>query len=456
MRTKLFSIILCISIVSVAFSQSIDGYWEGTVSLPGNTSLRIGFSISQKDSLHVEMDSPDQYVTGIATQNVSFQDSILKIGIPSINASFNGKLSAEGDISGTFRQGMKLPLTLTRGHERLVLSRPQTPQEPFPYLTEDLVFKSRDNKYDLINGTLTLPEDGKPTALYILISGSGWQNRDEDILGHKPFAVIADHLTRNKAAAVFRYDDYPASLFAKSTTLDFADGVQLIIDSLSLRPELAGLPITLIGHSEGSLVAYIAAYKDNRISKIITLGGVAQPIREVLNYQIRAIAETENQYSPDEINLTASISDKLYKAVEKSKTREQATKKIAKILDNETAKLSLEEQQRYNLTPTNKLSTIQQLCSPWFFTLFHLNPKDYITQLHCPIFAINGEKDLQVEAEANQLLMRQYLPKDQKFSAYKVPNANHLLQPCTSGAPGEYGKIETTILPEVLQKIAEF
>ena len=183
---------------------------------------------------------------------------------------------------------------------------------------------------------------------------------------------------------------------------------------------------------------------------------MAQPIREVLNYQIRAIAETENQYSPDEINLTASISDKLYKAVEKSKTRAQATKKIAKILDKETAKLSLEEQQRYNLTPTNKLSTIQQLCSPWFFTLFHLNPKDYITQLHCPIFAINGEKDLQVEAETNQLLMRQYLPKDQKFSEYKVPNANHLLQPCTSGAPDEYGKIETTILPEVLQKIAEF
>lgn len=456
MKIKTFLLVICCTIGIRTFSQSIDGYWEGSLSLPGNATLRVGIFVSQTDTLHVEMDSPDQYVTGILPKSASFQDSVLSLEVPSLHATFTGKLTAEGVIAGTFKQGSKLPLTLKRGQERLVISRPQTPQAPFPYQTEELVFRSRDGKYNLISGTLTYPTDKRPTELYILISGSGWQDRDENIYEHRPFAVIADYLTRHKDAAVFRYDDFPTFLFSKSTTLDFADGVRLILDSLSARPELAGLPVTLIGHSEGSVVAFIVGAQDTRISKIITLGGVAQSIREVLNYQIRAIAEAEGTLTIEEINRTAAISDKLYKTVEKAKDREMAAKKVSKTFDKEAAKLTAEEQQRYNMTPTNKLRVLQELTSPWFFTFFHLKPQDYISRLRCPVLAINGAKDLQVEAEANQRLMRQYLPADQKFTPYIVPNANHLLQPCTTGSSSEYGQIETTILPEVLQRIAEF
>ena len=242
----------------------------------------------------------------------------------------------------------------------------------------------------LIDGTLTKPASGSPNALFILISGSGWQDRDESLMGHKPFLVIADHLTRTQNAAVFRYDDFPQAIFRKSTTLDFADGVQLVMDSLLARPDLAGLPIVLLGHSEGSIVAFIVGSKDTRVSKIITLGGVAQPIHEVLLYQIRAIYETDTVLTPAEIDKTVELSKEIYQLARKSKTAQEAARRIGEFWDNQSAKLTPEEQRRYNLTPESKFTSIQQLTSPWLFTLFHLDPKTYLKKVHCPVIAING------------------------------------------------------------------
>lgn len=469
MRSFLLLFITILSGTLVA--QNINGYWEGSLKITPRDSLRLGMFIELiGDSLHIELDSPDQYALGMSAQQVSFRNDTLSWKASSLNASFRGVLIEKtlwvndhfpdscrltthdrSSIEGTFIQNrQRFPITLTRA-ERTVLRRPQTPNEPYPYASEDIRFRTRDGKLVLIDGTLTKPESAPPTALYILISGSGWQDRNESLMGHKPFLVIADHLTRTQNAAVFRYDDFPQALFLKSTTLDFADGVQLAMDSLLARPDLAGLPVVLLGHSEGSIVAFIVGSKDPRVSEIITLGGVAQPIHEVLLYQIRAIYETDTVLTPAEIDKTVQLSDQLYRLVRKSKDSKEAARRIGDFWDEQSAKLTPEEQKRYNMTPQGKYTSIQQLTSPWFFTLFHLDPKTYLKKVHCPVVAINGEKDLQVDAVANQQLMRKYLNKSQNHQFHIILNANHLLQTCTTGSPSEYATIEETIGEETLR-----
>lgn len=450
MRSVLLLFITILSGTLVA--QNINGYWEGSLKITPRDSLRLGLFIKQTgDTLHIELDSPDQYAFGMPAHHARFHNDTLSWNAPSLNASFRGVRNADGNaITGTFTQNrQRFPITLAPG-ERTVLQRPQTPKPPYPYRSEEVRFRTRDGKLVLIDGTLTMPEDTTPTVLYILISGSGWQDRDESIMGHQPFLVIADHLTRTKNAAVFRYDDFPQAIFRKSTTLDFADGVQLVMDSLLARPDLAGLPIVLLGHSEGSIVAFIVGSKDTRVSKIITLGGVAQPIHEVLLYQIRAIYETDTVLTPAEIDKTVELSKEIYQLARKSKTAQEAARRIGEFWDNQSAKLTPEEQRRYNLTPESKFTSIQQLTSPWLFTLFHLDPKTYLKKVHCPVIAINGEKDLQVDAVANQVLMRKYLNKKQNHQFFIIANANHLLQTCTTGNPSEYGIIEETLGEETL------
>ena len=433
-------------------AQNISGYWEGSLKITSRDSLRLGMFIEQTgDSLHVELDSPDQYAFGMPTQQVRFLHDTLSLKAHSLNASFKGVFHDKASIEGTLTQNrQRFPVTLTRG-KRTVLHRPQLPEPPYPYQSEDIRFRTRDGKLVLIDGTLTKPASGSPSALFILISGSGWQDRDESLMGHKPFLVIADHLTRTQNAAVFRYDDFPQAIFLKSTTLDFADGVQLIMDSLLARPDLTGLPVVLLGHSEGSIVAFIVGSRDARVSKIITLGGVAQPIHEVLLYQIRAISEADSTLTPAEIDQSVRLSNEIYQLVRKSKSQKEAARRIGDYWDNQSAKLTPEEQKRYNMTPEGKYTSIQQLSSPWFFTLFHLDPKVYIKKVRCPVLAINGEKDLQVDAVANQQLMRKYLSKKQSHQFHIAPNANHLLQTCTTGSPTEYGDIEETIGEETLR-----
>ena len=200
-------------------------------------------------------------------------------------------------------------------------------------------------------------------------------------------------------------------------------------------------------------MAFIVAAKDRRVSGIVTLGGVAQPMHEVLLYQLRAISEATHELTPAEIDNSIRISEGLYNLLRKSKTPQEAAKLIGTFWDEQCAKLTPEEQIRYNMTMTGKITAIQQLTSPWFFTFFHFEPKKYIRKVRCPVVAINGGKDLQVDAVANQTLMRQYLSKKWPHQFHILPNANHLLQTCTTGSLDEYGAIEETICPDALEFI---
>lgn len=459
---KILILSIFVNSIFIICAQNINpvifGYWQGKVSISASDSLTVGLNISQiGDSVSVELDSPDQYVTGIPASHFEFKDSLISWKIVSLSASYKGTLSSsKHQMIGKFTQrGASMPLTLTKSGNRLVINRPQEPKPPYPYKEEEIRLWDKNHRYYLINGTLTTPT-GPAKALVILITGSGWQDRDETIFGHKPFKVIADNLTR-QGYAVFRYDDFPPAIMQKSTTLDFKDGVRLIMDTMLKRTEFQHIPTGLLGHSEGSLVAFITAAEDKRVDFVISLSGVGQPMKDILLYQLAAIERTNDaggmKLTDNEIANSVLISGKLYDVVIKAKTPEQAKTAYSKYWDKYTADIPEATKQRLNLTKENKIQSMNELCSPWFFTILHLNPKDYLKKMTCPVLAIGGSKDLQVEAKSNLQLMQEYLKKNTDNQFITVESANHLLQICNTGNPSEYGKIEQTIAPQVLEVI---
>ena len=441
-----------------AFAQNIAGYWEGKITVSKNSSLTVGIQIDyQGDTLHIELDSPDQYFTGQPASKVSFMDSVLSFRVPEFGLNYKGTLSPDGrSFEGICTQyGQKFDCCLSQGAERKSFPRPQTPVPPYPYSTEEVNFRNRDNKRGLIYGTLTMPK-GQPKGLVIFISGSGWQDRDETIHAHKPFAVIADTLTK-AGFATYRYDDFPQSIFRKSTTFDFADAIQLILDSLLQRKDLQGIKIGLLGHSEGSLVATIVASKDKRVGFTIHLGGIAQPFDEILLYQSEAINRASGELSEKEIQNSVAINRQIYESIKKSKSKEEALERIGKLWDELSLQLSEDERQKYNMTPEGKFTLIQTFSSPWFYTLFHIDVDKYLKKCKkTPILAISGEKDLQIDAVYTLNNINKYLDKGVYHQESLIMGANHLLQPCTTGSPDEYGHIETTIAPEVLDIIVHW
>ncbi len=446
--------LLLLTIAAALSAQNLSGYWEGKIGITKTDSLTVGLQIDyQGDTLYAELDSPDQYFTGQPVSGLTFADSAIAFRVPDFGLNYEGTLSADGQrFTGTCTQyGRKFDCTLSQGATRKLFPRPQTPTPPYPYHTEEVNFRDRSGKKNLIFGTLTLPKE-QPKGLVIFISGSGWQDRDENIFAHKPFAVIADTLTK-AGFATYRYDDFPAAIFRKSTTYDFADGVRLILDSLSQRADFQGLKVTLLGHSEGSLVASIVAADDKRVASTIHLGGVAQPFEEILLYQSKAILRVSGEMTEQEIENSAAINQRIYEVIKKSKSTDDAMKRVGKLWDELSAQLSDEEKAKYNMTPGNKFTAIQTFSSPWFYTLFQIDPAKYLKKIKTPVLAISGEMDLQVNAIATGNNLNKYLKKKELLSFINAKGLNHLLQPCITCSPDEYGHIETTIAPEVLDII---
>lgn len=437
-------------------AQEITGYWEGRIGVTKSDSLTIGIDVKNHgDSIVVELDSPDQFFVGQKTDDAVFDGVSLSFTVPSLGIRFSGDINADGSvITSVFTQhSKKFGLSLRKEAERKSFIRPQTPKGPFGYKTEELAFRDRKNRYTLISGTLTMPES--PKALVVFISGSGWQDRDEFSFGHRPFAVIADACSR-AGIATFRYDDLPHAIFIKSTTFDFADAVQLVLDSLNRIPELKHLKKGLLGHSEGSLVAFIAAAQNPDIDFTVHLGGVSLPIYDILTYQIRSLNSFDPSLTDEMLEKSVNISQELYKTVIKSKNTEDCKNALADKWDKITGKLTEDEKAKYKMTPDRYFQTIYSLSTPWYFTLFHIKPEEYIRKVSSPVLAISGGKDLQVPAVESQSKMRKHLKHNSSNKFVILDGLNHFLQPCTSGTVDEYAVIETTISEDVLEEIVRW
>ena len=437
-------------------AQEISGTWHGKLSLPTG-SLTIVFNISQTEqgAYVTTLDSPDQGANGIKTQTTSFNDSTLIIQIPVIHASYKGKLNSDNTINGTFTQGMPLPLNLVKG-EASRPKRPQEPQPPFPYRSEEVTVR---NERDGINlaGTLTLPEKGTKFPAVVMVTGSGAQNRDEEIMGHKPFFVIADYLTRN-GIAVLRCDDRGTAAsqgtHATATNEDFATDTEAMVNYLRSRKEINAKKIGIIGHSAGGIIAFIVAKKDLSIAFVVSLAGAGVRGDSLMLKQVELISKSQGM--PDAVwqGMKPSIRNRYAILQQTDKTPEELQKELYADVTK-----TMSPEQLKDLNTIQQISAqISSMTSPWYLHFMRYDPGQDLKKLKCPVLALNGEKDIQVDAAMNLAAIQERITgngnKNVTVKAY--PNLNHLFQTCEKGTLAEYGQLEETINPEVLKDIIEW
>lgn len=436
--------------------EPVTGYWEGHLKITPKNSLTIGIYIEKDDdSVKVVMDSPDQYATGIPVSGFIFRNDSVFLDQSADNVKYIALLDREKEVlSGVFTQhGKAFPLILNKSENRKIIRRPQTPRPPFNYnIDSTIALRDPNTGQPVIMGTLTYPREQPPKATLIIISGSGWQDRNGTIFGHKGYWVIADYLTR-QGYAVFRYDDLPPNLIRNLSTLDYPYYVNLIVDYLKQNPHTADSPVGIIGHSEGGLVAFMTAAEYRNIDLIISMAGMAQHFKDIIQYQVKLTSESSGKFTDDEIKKILNMYENMYSILEKEKDVNKASVKLGNYFDRFSQELTEEEKIKFNMTPANVLSTRQSLLTPWIFQISKIKPEKYIRKVKCPVYALNGSKDTQVYYKSNLHIIEDNL-KPNKLNRFEmIEGVNHLFQDAGSGLVEEYGELEQTISPEVLAKL---
>ncbi|MEN8115986.1 MAG: alpha/beta fold hydrolase [Bacteroidota bacterium] len=449
---KLAIIILFSSFTFVTGAQesSVTGFWSGKIQLPVMT-LEMIFNISENDSgkLVATLDVPMQGAKDISVSEViSTQDSLI-LKVPQIMGIYKGRFITADSVEGQWHQsGRYLTLNLVRKEEAPVINRPQTPKPPFPYLVEEVEYINPESGFKLA-GTLTIPENANGCPAVVMISGSGAQDRDETIFEHKPFWVIADYFARN-GIAVLRIDDRGVGgsegNIREATSEDFAGDVLAGIDFLKTRKEINPEKIGLTGHSEGGLIAPIAATKREDIAFIILMAGPGINGEQILYEQgeliNRAGGLTESQ-------------------IEQNKKMQKAIFDI--ILNEKDSATQIDRLQRtysggmyFMLDSTRKQTVddrIRAVNTPWFKFFLTYDPYPTLTKVSCPVLTMIGEKDLQVPPKSNLAAIEKALTEggNKNVKTMELPGLNHLFQNCKTGTISEYAEIEETIDVKVLE-----
>jgi fermentation-respiration switch protein FrsA (DUF1100 family) len=458
------SLFLVVVFLTTSFSQQTDlsGSWVGKLKLPNGIQLSIVFNLQKTvEGYSATLDSPDQGAKGIPCGKVKIENDSINIDVPSIVGSYSGKVNFDlKTITGKwFQAGSSFELNLEYTNEVAVPKRPQEPKPPFPYNVEEVKFKNEKDNITLA-GTFTFPKESKKFPAVVLITGSGAQNRDEEIFNHKPFLVIADHLTRN-GFAVLRFDDrgYGESEGNHSiaTTEDFANDVMAAVNYLKTRDEVDKRKIGLIGHSEGGMIAPMVASSDNDVSFIILMAAPGVPGDSILYLQTQLIYKAEGQ-SDEKINQTLARLHEVYSLLKSDEDESSLREKLKAKFQELFNQLSEEEKKQYPDPETYMEIEIRTVMSPWFRYFLKFNPAKYLEKVKCPVLAINGEKDLQVPAKQNLSAIENALKKggNKNYVLKELAGLNHLFQKSQYGTISEYGVIEETISVEALEIITDW
>lgn len=403
--------------------------WSGHIDVRG-TKLAVVFHLGGE---HPTVDSPNQGIKGIPIQVDRAATGYVSIKIPSLGAAYEGMCMPQ-KIVGTFRQGgASFSLTLVPGEEKL--NRPQTPHPPFPYQQEDVSFVNGDA---VLSGTLVLPPScTRETPVLIMVTGSGLQNRDEEIFEHRPFAVIADALAR-AGIATLRYDDrgFGASVGGDNvncTTEDLKNDALAGVRLLRERFDHVGV----IGHSEGGTIALMLA-AEGQVDFIVSLAGMVVSGRETLVWQNR-LAFTAAGYAESDVNTYCKLIAEAFDA--------QLNGTPLPPVDH----LSLPEALKQNYK-----AVLLQLQSPYIQYFLATDMRPLLSRISCPVLALNGTKDTQVSAESNLEALRNGLPPNGWNKIETAEGLNHLFQHCATGSVAEYGSIEETFAPEVWEAMIQW
>ncbi len=431
-------------------AQSIVGNWLGELSVNG-MKLPLILHITQvNNSLQATMDSPAQGAKDIKVDQTIFANNELHIELNNIGAAYKGKLVADS-ITGTFTQnGMNFPLLFKRGIADVKKpNRPQMPKPPFNYNIEELSFVNTAQGNTLA-GTLTTPRNVKNFPVVVMITGSGAQDRDETLMDHKPFWVIADHFTKS-GIGVLRLDDRGVGGSSKgtdgTTSADFATDIDAAVQYLQKR-EFKN--IGLVGHSEGGMIAPIVASKNKEVKFLISMAGPGIPTAELMVLQNEAILRAGGTQE-QEVKAAGDRADSLYQFINNYKGddfKESLKNYLQKSIGAQPELASLSQIQKEAMITQQ----LKMFSSEWFRYFIQFNPAAYISKLKIPVLAINGSKDVQVTAEENLNGWKEALRKagNKKYQLKEFEGLNHLFQEAETGSPVEYAQIEQTISPQVL------
>lgn len=430
-------------------AQEAVGDWNGLLRV-GGVELRIGVRIEPGEggALKGSMSSPDQGAGAIPIQDIRMDQGKLTFAAPMIRGEYEGRWDAvQGAWNGQWKQGGALPLTLAKGPVP-TRARPQMPARPYPYREEEVAFESAPGVK--LAGTLTLPQGRGPFPAAILISGSGPQDRDEQLLGHRPFLVLADDLTR-RGVAVLRYDDRG---FAKSTgrhqdatSKDFAVDAGAALKFLRTRRDIDPARTGLIGHSEGGLIAPITALSDGKVAFVVLLAGPGTPSRELMAAQRTAVARALGA-APEAIARNDALAARVDTLLAESKDWEAAKVEATKVIGEAAAAVGM---------PADRaIAANQMLFTAWYREFIAYDPRPNLAKLTMPVLAVNGANDLQVLADQNLPAIREALKVNRDATVVELPGLNHLFQTSATGSPMEYGRIEETFAPLALKTIGDW
>ncbi|MFN0009837.1 MAG: alpha/beta hydrolase family protein [Planctomycetota bacterium] len=437
--------------------------WSGVVELPGGTKLEFSVEL-KKDSGTISI--PMQGAKDMPLSGVSVTDKELKFSIPEVGASWELAIADDGQTAtGVLRQGAELKTTMTRlaagEAPAKELVRPQEPKPPFPYDAHEVEF---DSAGGTLAGTLTVPRGEGPFPCVVMVSGSGPQDRDEALMGHRPFLVIADHLTRH-GIAVLRYDDRgvgkSTGSFEKATSDDFAEDALAAVAFLGLRKEIDDLKIGIVGHSEGGLIAPICAAGSKDVAFIVLLAGTGITGWELMPIQGKLIGIASG-VPPDEAERQAKASAEIFALVMAGKSDREVREAIRVAIGNEidTAPETKDLPRAERKKKADEMAEQQSsaLLSPWFRRFLVMDPRENLKKVTCPVLALNGEKDLQVPPKENLSEIEKALKAagNKDVTCLELKGLNHLFQTCKTGAPSEYAEIAETFSPMALEAMTSW
>lgn len=462
-----FFILVCFLFVQLAKAQTkVNGTWEGKLSVGPNTLRLVVHIKGEAGAYSATLDSPDQGAKGIPVSSVQQAGDSLHLEVAAARAKLSGRLLNDSTLSGQWQQGgaafpIEMKKSASSNSAAAVLKRPQTPVPPFPYESKDVTYHNA-NRSIQFGATITKPFGTGPYPAVLLITGSGPQNRDEELFGHKPFAVMADDLTK-RGFLVLRVDDRGVGQTTgdhrSATSRDFADDVKAGLAYLRSLPEVDKKKIGLLGHSEGGMIAQMVGAEEKDLAFLVMLAAPGIPVTELMTLQNEAVMlsagvqkEAAKEYTGLYRQLVGAIAFAPADEAEKLTTTivNNWTQKTPKEIVLATTGISDEASKQKWVASFSK-----QLTNPWFHYFLKYNPDDYVKKLKTKVLALNGDRDIQVLSSANLAGLRASLKKSSAphYDVVALEGLNHLFQRCQKCTVQEYGELEETIAPVALEAI---
>jgi pimeloyl-ACP methyl ester carboxylesterase len=440
-------IFILLVLATLQSNAQIEGYWKGQIKL-GAQELEMAFDIKATgNGFSATLDVPAQGAFDIPVDETVFQENRLNMTMSAMGATYSGMLK-ESRIEGEFTQhGMTFPLNLEKGSKEAKQVRPQDPQPPFDYRVTEVSF-TNEKEGNILTGTLTIPKGKGPFPAMVLVSGSGQQNRDGELMNHRPFWVIADYCARH-GIAVLRYDDRgmggSTGEVENATSMDFSYDAEAAFDFLRKQKHIDASRVGILGHSEGGIINFMVSARRPEVAFLVSLAGPAVNGIEVLKEQQVAILRASGM-TEEMIAFSQNSNRQLFDIVESSNDREEADSLMRQLVKSWGYNEELTEQ------------TVSGMTMPWMYYFLKYDPTEAIVKTNCPALLLNGSKDLQVIASQNLPAYEKIIADYGKtnLTLHELPDLNHLFQHCETGAIEEYATIDETISPEVLEMIVGF